>query len=1833
MSDAPDDQNYAPPVKSRTPTPSADNQSPVDAQSTPSQDIQQQSSEEVQQQSSEEFQQQSSEEAQQQSSEEQVQQPQANDEAAGESSAEINTENVNGAEVHLNQLAEANDGQTNEQPADENAVVATTDTSDPQPKQTDAQEQHQEQEMPDDGLASIHTGTHIPGPPRRLTPGFFYNTDDIILPDVSNFLPGSYIRFSNSIGFESHRRYNVQYIDRRTIVYTTGNTLQFMNLETMQPRYLFGLHCRGIGSFCVHPSKKYIAVGEKGNFPGIFIYEYPSLKLYRILRRGTEKSYSTITFNTGGDKLASVGSFPDYMLTVWDWMQESIILRYKAFSQEVFKVSFFPHNDGRLTTSGTGHIRFWKMARTFTGLKLQGDIGKFGNVELSDVSCFAEWPDGKVISGSEKGTLLMWDGNLIKMEIWRKDGRPCHDGMIEAVCLEDGSLYTAGHDGFIRIWSFESIDNAELNEGYIFELEPKAEFKIGDGVIIRNLIRGRKHWLIQGAEGNLWQYDDELRQPMPLISYHSGAINSVVCSPVHHHLASIGGDGSVRLYDYMQGKVLCKTKFNAAGCCLVYTPKNVDSTGLSVVAGFGDGVVRVLCFVDESFTMTDVFKPHTSAVNHISFSPSGRLFATASDDHTIFLFEVDATYSPIGFISIQSTVKYMGWHPDSSKLLVLFQNDKLVEIDVPDKGQIDTSVSFEITPVMRDVGIQQTMLKDYVRGVVAEQRASKRVLPKPKDGEELTEEQLAFIAAENEKEELFLKEMFSGDTSIACVTYSKDGSKILVNSTGPCAGYLFAVSADNVKSFEAYPSHHPEISFMGFSSQGKLLLSGGTDGSVIVRQYGDMNSCWRGLLHDCEHGKITSLVTSFDDSHLFSAGRDGNLFVYRVSISEMLAPSEELAATIEAKKQEAIKAKEDIVDKGAYSIQEAKLKSEHDRRVAEAETKKQAVRRQLAEIRQEFQRLLKSNERAPAQLTLDRTDFNIEDQLREDIEKQTMEKIDQAQKKLAWICEKKKLGLRKLRSKFLDTLAVERIVLKGFKNHRQVSTFRVAKLSAQLKENIENVHGIINSEEALRLEEGYGDGGQQSSANGQTAASAGEMAEASAVDTTNMSKADVRKAQRAARAKVWDELMAKKPDEKYEDPDDVAAIAYAEKHMGDYKLKTDDDYIVPEHQRVNAEKKRRQMILLEESVFSIKMDFNERLLALRDLKMRIIDRVKSDNIRIREINQLLAVKEALFEPELESVECPEDRFRYTKESVAKFEGKRTKQAERAKRAAQKKQGFGNFGNEESDGSDEEPAKAEARTTTPGSIAIRGRPSGHATRAERLQNVPPSETEVAELVASHRKLTYEKQMLLEKMNKTISTFDSALDDLRHEKFKLEGDLKTTDMKMLVLYQELVLLKEFELRDTELIKKLDAKKGEKADIVAKITECQEKLIAKKAEIERLLEKDKEVHEEFQSIVGEKDKLYEPLLKIFKKKIKRTKKKQTKDNADDDFNSDDDDDDDDESEYNSDEEEEEEEVCPPGCEQQVYERVCTLRERRLDQEDVLNEIQKSIEVLKKENDTLVKKEKVIDSALKAAEGEIQAFQTEKQQKLNELDVVLTLKLHQVQCLIDGVLPSDLSQCLIFTNDGLYSLKQRIKDLKDERGFQRRKQKDLDHEHLNLLKEKKVRMQKKSELEARAFDVQMLKFGQAINLEMIEKMSVNKTADEMKERIRKEERERLIELEQWQQTINTAKDELMQSTQRNTAKLHKLAELSQTQQRLEATLNQTQNTVAAEYNTLTKKEGQDRKHLVEIIQRQQQEIEALRAEINMLGHKGGHIYAPVPQANSSGDPLARSGTKASKG
>jgi len=92
-----------------------------------------------------------------------------------------------------------------------------------------------------------------------------------------------------------------------------------MNLKDKKRQIFFSNSGGGVGCVCAHPSQKYFAVGEKGYFPCIFIYSYPEIKLYRILCKGTEHSYSIISFSGNGEQLVSVGGSPDYQITVWNW--------------------------------------------------------------------------------------------------------------------------------------------------------------------------------------------------------------------------------------------------------------------------------------------------------------------------------------------------------------------------------------------------------------------------------------------------------------------------------------------------------------------------------------------------------------------------------------------------------------------------------------------------------------------------------------------------------------------------------------------------------------------------------------------------------------------------------------------------------------------------------------------------------------------------------------------------------------------------------------------------------------------------------------------------------------------------------------------------------------------------------------------------------------------------------------------------------------------------------------------------------------------------------------------------------------------------------------------------------------------------------------------------------------------------------------------------------------------------------------------------------------------------------------------------------------------------
>ena len=134
-------------------------------------------------------------------------------------------------------------------------------------------------------------------------------------------------------------------------------------------------------------------------------------------------SAATISANgvgtdAGWGRLASIGSYPDHTFSVWECDEHagsggSLLLRTKA-SGEVTDLRWSPHDEGTLVTGGRGHISFWHLADTFTGRKLQGELGRFGKVDSSDIESCVHVGEGRVLSSSSSGYLLLWEAGAIK---------------------------------------------------------------------------------------------------------------------------------------------------------------------------------------------------------------------------------------------------------------------------------------------------------------------------------------------------------------------------------------------------------------------------------------------------------------------------------------------------------------------------------------------------------------------------------------------------------------------------------------------------------------------------------------------------------------------------------------------------------------------------------------------------------------------------------------------------------------------------------------------------------------------------------------------------------------------------------------------------------------------------------------------------------------------------------------------------------------------------------------------------------------------------------------------------------------------------------------------------------------------------------------------------------------------------------------------------------------------------------------------------------------------------------------------------------------------------
>jgi hypothetical protein len=64
------------------------------------------------------------------------------------------------------------------------------------------------------------------------------------------------------------------------------------------------------------------------------------------------------------------------------------------------------------------------------------------------------------------------------------------------------------------------------------------------------------------------------------------------------------------------------------------------------------------------------------------------------------------------------------------------------------------------------------------------------------------------------------------------------------------------------------------------------------------------------------------------------------------------------------------------------------------------------------------------------------------------------------------------------------------------------------------------------------------------------------------------------------------------------------------------------------------------------------------------------------------------------------------------------------------------------------------------------------------------------------------LQFEKQQLRTDIDTLIDDFDTDIKEMQKEKYRLESDLKNAEIKLILLFEELILLKSMEEKDHDL-----------------------------------------------------------------------------------------------------------------------------------------------------------------------------------------------------------------------------------------------------------------------------------------------------------------------------------------------------------------------------------------------------------------------------------------------
>jgi WD40 repeat protein len=259
--------------------------------------------------------------------------------------------------------------------------------------------------------------------------------------------------------------------------------------------------------------------------------------------------------------------------------------------------------------------------------------------------------------------------------------------------INEGTVLSAGGDGWIAEWSVETSDNGQLVATVETQVFALLHLPAQQWIVAGNM-QGGLHWIdryqatrsrnIQhhqkgvfglvalgnsvfsiGGDGVLTRWEAREGRAVESLQLSNQALRSIAIAPDGQHITIGSSDNNIYILN-AETFALQKTLTNAhqnSVFSLAYTPD-----GRHLLSGGRDALLNIWAAQDD-FNLVSSQPAHWYTINDITFSPDGLYFATASRDKTVKIW--DATTFQL--LKVLDIVRSNGHRNSVNRLLWLPQ--------------------------------------------------------------------------------------------------------------------------------------------------------------------------------------------------------------------------------------------------------------------------------------------------------------------------------------------------------------------------------------------------------------------------------------------------------------------------------------------------------------------------------------------------------------------------------------------------------------------------------------------------------------------------------------------------------------------------------------------------------------------------------------------------------------------------------------------------------------------------------------------------------------------------------------------------------------------------------------------------------------------------------------------------------------------------------------------------------------------------------------------------------------------------------------------------------